>query len=47
MQNDVDLLPLEVLAVQMHEFFTVLQARGFTEDQALKLIAMKLEQGNG
>jgi hypothetical protein len=47
MQNDVDLLPLEVLAVQMHEFFTVLIERGFTEDQALKVLVMKLEQGNG
>lgn len=45
MQSDLDLMPLEVLATQMHEFFVVLTSRGFSEDQALKLIAMRLEQG--
>jgi hypothetical protein len=29
----------------MHEFFTVLMQQGFSEDQALKLLALRLEQG--
>lgn len=45
MRDDLDLMPLEVLATQMHEFFLVLMDRGFSEEQALRLIAMRLEQG--
>lgn len=45
MRDDLDLMPLQVLATQMHEFFVVLMERGFSEEQALKLIAMRLEQG--
>lgn len=45
MREDIDQTPLQVLATQMHEFYQTLRAVGFTEDQALRLVALKLEQG--
>jgi hypothetical protein len=36
--------PLEQDATSMHEMFTALRKSGFTEDQALKLVALLVEQ---
>jgi hypothetical protein len=45
MREDIEPTPLKVLATQMHEFYVTLRESGFTEEQALKLVALRLEQG--
>jgi len=45
MHKDLERTPLEVLASQMHEFYLTLRAAGFNEDEALKLVTLRLEQG--
>lgn len=45
MREDIDQTPLQVLAMQMHEFYETLRDAGFNEDEALRLVALRLEQG--
>jgi len=42
MSNDIEMSELRMAAAGMHEYFTTLVDSGFTEDQALKLLAAVL-----
>jgi len=45
MREDIDQTPLQVLATQMHEFYKTLRDAGFNQEEALRLVALRLEQG--
>ena len=45
MQENLDQTPLQTLASQMHEFYLTLREAGFDKDEALRLVALRLEQG--